>query len=66
MIDGVSTPVYAFGKTSTDQKSTVVLKIAGKKGTWATLGANELVETPQFLVPSRRQWREISGMRSDQ
>ena len=66
MIDGVSTPVYAFGKTSTDQKSTVVLKITGKKGTWATLGANELVETPQFLVPSRRQWREISGMRSDQ
>ena len=66
MIDGDLTPVYAFGKTSTDQKSTVVLKITGKKGTWATLGANELVETPQFLVPSRRQWREIPGMRSNQ
>lgn len=66
MISGVSTPVYAFGEDSKDQKSTVALKVTGKKGTWATLGANELKETPQFLVPSRRQWREIPGMRSDQ
>lgn len=66
MISGLSTPVYAFGEDSKDQKSTVVLKITGKKGTWATLGANELKESPQFLVPSRRQWREIPGMRSDQ
>jgi len=66
MIGGVSTKVYKFGEDSKDQKSTVVLKISGKKGTWATLGANELKESPQFLVPSRRQWREIPGMRSDQ
>ena len=66
LIDGVLTPVYTFGEDSKDQKSTVALKITGKKGTWATLGANELKETPQFLVPSRRQWREIPGMRSDQ
>ena len=66
MIDGVLTPVYGFGGDSKDQKSTVVLKIIGKKGTWATLGANDLTETPQFLIPSRRQWREIPGMRTDQ
>jgi type IV pilus assembly protein PilY1 len=66
VINGVPTPVYAFGGSSRDQKSTVVLKITGKAGSWATLGANELKETPTFLVPSRRQWREIPGMRSDQ
>lgn len=65
-IGGVMKKVYVFGKESPDQKSTVVLKINGKKGTWATLGANELMETPEFLVPSRRQWREIPGMRTDQ
>jgi hypothetical protein len=66
LINGVLTPVYKFGQKSTDQKSTTVLKVSGKKGSFATLGANELTETPQFLVPSRRQWREIPGMRTDQ
>jgi hypothetical protein len=60
-IAGVLTLVYAFGEDSKDQKSSVALKVTGKKGSWATLGANELKETPQFLVPSRRQWREIPG-----
>jgi type IV pilus assembly protein PilY1 len=66
LIGGELKPVYTFGEDSKDQKSTVALKVTGKKGAWATLGANELKETPQFLVPSRRQWREIPGMRSDQ
>jgi len=66
MIDGTLKKVYAFGHASSDQKSTSVLKLSGKLGSIATLGATELSETPQFRVPSRRQWREIPGMRTDQ
>lgn len=66
VIDGVSMPVYAFGEDSKDQKSTIVTKVTGKIGTINFLGANELKGTAGFLIPSRRQWREIPGMRSDQ
>lgn len=66
MIDVTLKKVYAFGRASSDQKSTNVLKLSGKLGSIATLGATELTETPQFRVPSRRQWREIPGMRTDQ
>ena len=64
--DGTTGKVYIAGKASADQKSTVVLKVSGKTGRWTRLGKDGLEESFPFNIPSRRQWREIPGMRTDQ
>jgi hypothetical protein len=67
VVDGVTKKVNIAGKDSPDQKSTVVLQVGvGKFGTYTIVGKDGQTQTLRFLIPSRRQWREISGMRTDQ
>ena len=66
VVDGVTKTVRIVGSPSEDQKSTVVFQVDGKLGTITILGKDGQKRTLSFRIPTRRQWREIPGMRTDQ
>lgn len=66
VVGGATVKVNKAGSDSRDQKSAVVLQVMGKIGYITILGKDGQKQTLSFRVPSRRQWREIPGMRTDQ
>jgi hypothetical protein len=65
-VDGAPKKIYVIGSGSPDQKSAVVFEAHGKEGWISIIGKDGQKSTKHFRIPTRRQWREIPGMRTDQ